>query len=91
VGEKAAQFAIWHNIDGSITIRRTGYYSVDYQLMALEEIAGKTKVMPDEFINVQGNNVTDAFKFYVRPLLGSGLQSAQRLRAPMAEKILNRG
>ena len=24
VGEKAAQFAIWHNIDGSITINRTG-------------------------------------------------------------------
>lgn len=30
VGEKAAQFAIWHNLDGSITIQRTGYYSVDY-------------------------------------------------------------
>ncbi len=88
VGEKAAQFAIWHKVDGSITIQRIGYYSVDYKIVALEKIAAKTKIMPDEFINAEGNNVTDAFKFYVRPLLGSGLPSAHRLRAPMANKIL---
>ncbi len=88
VGEKAAQFALWHNMDGSITIHRTGYYSVNYQLTPLSKVAGKTRHMPDEFINPEGNNVTDAFKFYVRPLLGSGLQSADRLRAPLAPKIL---
>lgn len=90
VGEKAAQFAIWHNLDGSITIHRTGYYSVDYKITPLKEVAGKTRHMPDEFINAEGNNVTDAYKFYLRPLLGSGLQSADRLRAPMIDKILNR-
>lgn len=89
VGEKAAQFAIWNNKDGSITIHRTGFYSVDYMLTPLLYVAGKTKHMPDEFINCEGNNVTDAFKFYVRPLLGSGMQQAYRLRAPKAEKILN--
>jgi len=90
VGEKAAQFAIWQDMDGSITIQRTGYYSVDYKLISLADVAGKTRHMPDEFINGAGNNVTDAFKFYVRPLLGSGLQSAHRLRAPLVPKILNR-
>jgi 6-phosphofructokinase 1 len=90
VGEKAAQFAIWHNIDGSITIHRTGYYSVDYKITPLDEVAGKTKYMPSEFINRAGNNVTDAFKFYVRPLLGSGLDSAHRIRAPRVPKILNK-
>jgi 6-phosphofructokinase 1 len=90
VGEKAAQFAIWHNIDGSITIHRTGYYSVDYKITDLREVAGKTKHMADEFINAAGNNVTDAFKFYVRPLLGSGLDSAHRIRAPRVSKILNK-
>lgn len=90
VGEKAAQFAIWHNIDGSITIHRTGYYSVDYKITPLKEVAGKTKHMPEDFINKEGNNVTDAFKFYIRPLLGSGLQSAHRIRAPRVEKILNK-
>lgn len=90
VGEKAAQFAIWDNVDGSITIHRTGYYSVDYQLTELKEVAGKTKLMPDEFINKDGNNVTDAFKYYLTPLLGSHMPSASMLRAPRAEKILNK-
>ncbi|MCX5734375.1 MAG: 6-phosphofructokinase, partial [candidate division NC10 bacterium] len=61
VGEKAAQYAIWHNMDGSITIQRTGDYSVDYRLVPLQELAGKTRHMPDEFINAAGNNVSDAF------------------------------
>jgi len=88
VGEKAAQYAIWHNLDGSITIQRTGEYSVDYRLVPLEEVAGKTRHMPHEFINAAGNNVTDAFRYYCRPLLGSGLQSAHRLRAPRVSRIL---
>ena len=82
VGEKAAQFAIWYNVDGSITIQRTGFYSVNYELRRLEEIAGKTKLMPDNFINKEGNNVTDDFKFYVSPLVGSGFPVAHRIRAP---------
>jgi 6-phosphofructokinase 1 len=90
VGEKAAQFALWNNVDGSIVIKRTGYYSVDYSLEPLANIAAKTKHMADEFINPQGNGVTDAFKFYLRPLLGSGFNTPHRLRAPMAEKILNK-
>lgn len=88
VGEKAAQFSIWNKVDGSITIKRTGFYSVDYQLENIDLIAGKTRVMPAEFINGMGNHVTDAFKYYCRPLLGSGYPSAHRLRAPMAPKIL---
>jgi 6-phosphofructokinase 1 len=88
VGEKAAQFAIWHNVDGSITIHRTGDYSVDYQLTDLKEVAGKTKVMPAEFINAEGNNVTAAFKNYVTPLLGTDMGSAHRLRAPRVPKLL---
>jgi 6-phosphofructokinase 1 len=89
VGEKAAQYAIWHNQDGSITIQRTGEYSVDYRLVPLNEVAGKTRHMPDDFINAAGNNVTDAFRYYCRPLLGSGLQSAHRLRAPKVPKRLH--
>ena len=90
VGERAVQFALWHNMDGSVVMERTGYYSVDYRLAALADVAGKTRHMPDEFINTAGNHITDAFKFYLRPLLGSGLGSATHLRAPRAEKILRK-
>ena len=88
VGEKAAQYAMWNDADGSIVIRRTGYYSVDYEFVPLERIAGKTRYMPDDYINASGNGVTDSFKFYVRPLLGSGFQDAHYLRASMAPKLL---
>ncbi len=88
VGEKAAQFALWHNVDGSITIHRTGYYSVDYKLTQLDKLAAQTKLMPDHFINEKGNHVTDAFKYYLTPLLGSNMPSASMLRAPMADRIL---
>ncbi len=87
VGERAAQFALWNNVDGSVTINRTGYYSVDYQIRPLVDIAAKTRLMPDEFLNADGNNVTDAFKYYLQPLLGTGMPDVARLRAPAAEKI----
>lgn len=89
VGEKAAQYALWDNVDGSVTIHRTGMYSVDYKLSRLEEVAKYTKSMPDEYINEAGNNVTEAYKHYVIPLLGSGMLKAHKLRAPRVNKILN--
>jgi 6-phosphofructokinase 1 len=88
VGERAAHYALWYNLDGSISIQRTGYYSVNYQLEKLEDIAGKTRHMPDNYINADGNGVTDDFRYYLRPLLGSGFPVAHRLRAPKVGKIL---
>ncbi|NPV89467.1 MAG: 6-phosphofructokinase [Firmicutes bacterium] len=88
VGERAVQFAIWHDVDGSVTIQRTGNYSVDYRLANFEAVAAKTRLMPDDFINWEGNHVTESFRFYARPLLGSGLQIPSRVRAPKVEKVL---
>lgn len=88
VGERAAHYAIWYNLDGSISIQRTGFYSVNYQLEKLEDVARKTRHMPDEFINSTANGVTDEFRYYLRPLLGSGFEAAHRLRAPIVSKLL---
>jgi len=90
VGEKAAQFALWHNLDGSVTIHRTGDYAVEYKLTKIEEIAAKTKLMADHFINASGNHVTEAFRQYANPLLGSNMPVASMLRAPRATKILTK-
>jgi 6-phosphofructokinase 1 len=89
VGEKAVQYAMWGDRDGSVAIKRTGFYSVDYHLIPLESVAGKTRVMEDEFIAASGTDVTDAFRMYLRPLLGSGLADAYRLRLNKVDKILN--
>lgn len=90
VGEKAVQFALWNNVDGSVTIHRTGSYSVDYKLTKLEDVAKFTKSMPDIFINEEGNHVTEEFKNYLRPLLGTNMPEPHRLRAPRVSKILNK-
>lgn len=90
VGEKAVQFAFHGDRDGSVAIRRSGYYSVDYELLPLAAVAGKTRVMEDEFIAASGTDVTDAFRLYLRPLLGSGMPDAFRLRPNPVPKILNR-
>jgi len=88
VGEKAVQYAIWGDRDGSVAIKRNGYYSADYELLPLEAVAGKTRVMEDEFISPCGTDITDAFRLYLRPLLGSGMPDAYRLRPnPVAKRL----
>ena len=88
VGEKAVQYAMKAGRDGSVAIRRVGEYAVDYPLIALESVAGKTRVMEDHFIAGSGNDVTGAFHDYLRPLLGAGLPEVSRLRAPGVAKVL---
>jgi 6-phosphofructokinase 1 len=91
VGEKAVQYAMWDNVDGSIAIRRPVLnYSVDYELVPIEKVAGKTRHMPDNFINADANGVTEDFLNYCRPLLGSDFPQSHRLRAPMVPKILHK-
>jgi 6-phosphofructokinase 1 len=88
LGEIAVQYAMWDNVDGSIVIRRPVLnYSVTYDLVHLSEVAAKTRTMPDEFINAEGNGVTGHFYNYCRPLMGSGFPEAHRLRAPNVPKI----
>ena len=91
VGEKAVQFAMWGNRDGSVAIKRTGFYSVDYELLDLESVAGKTRTLEDEFIAPSGTDITDAFRLYLRPLLGSKMPDAFRLRSNPVPKRMNRG
>jgi 6-phosphofructokinase len=89
-GEKAVQFALAQDRDGSVTIHRpkAGAYAASYQFTALEELAGKTRHMPDDFITGPGNGVTDAFRAYLGPLLGSGLPRIGRLQNHAVTKIV---
>ena len=88
--------------DGSISFlnnaaeRLFGYaraqvLGADYSLLPLDAVAGKTRVMDDAFISDCGTDVTDAFRLYLRPLLGSGLTDAYRLRPAPVAKVLHRG
>jgi 6-phosphofructokinase 1 len=89
VGEKAVQYSVWHNVDGSVAIERVGNYAVEYELLKLEDVAAKTKTMADEFINEAGNGVTDAFRNYAHPLAGD-LAVCDRIAAPAVHKIMGK-
>lgn len=88
VGEKAVQYGFWTGQDGSVAIRRKGHYAVDYELQPLSAVAGLTRTMDQAFIAPSGTDVTDAFRLYLRPLLGSNLPDAVHLRPTLVPKML---
>jgi 6-phosphofructokinase 1 len=71
-GRMAVKFAMKEN-SGSVAMERLGSgrrYAVNYVRTELKNVAEKTKKMPDEFINAEGNSVTQAFIEYAMPLTG---------------------
>jgi 6-phosphofructokinase 1 len=90
-GRHAVQYAM-NEISGSVAIKRLGSgksahgrdfakgenYAVELFRTELASVAEKTKSMPDEFINKEGNGVTSAFVDYALPLTG-GLPKTEYL------------
>jgi 6-phosphofructokinase 1 len=67
--------------NGSIAMKRTGNgnnYGVEYFRTNLSNVAEKTKSVPDEYINAEGNGMTQAFIDYALPLVG-GLPKTEYL------------
>ncbi|MBU1517533.1 MAG: 6-phosphofructokinase [Planctomycetes bacterium] len=79
-GRHAVQYAM-DELNGSVAMKRTGSgknYGVELFRTELKNVAEKTKSLPDEFINKEGNGVTDAFIKYAMPLTG-GLPKTEYL------------
>lgn len=72
VGKWAVKYAMKGDIDGSVTINRKegNDYIIDFGLTQLKNVARVTKELPEEFINDEGNFVTDAFIKYAGPIVG---------------------
>jgi len=71
-GRKAVQYSMEFD-NGSVAMKRTGNganYGVEYFRTDLSNVAEHTKSVPDEFINAEGNGMTDAFIEYAKPLVG---------------------
>lgn len=75
--------------NGSIAIRRLASgadYASDTFITPLSTVAKHTKSFDAEFINSDGNHVTDAFRDYALPLLGE-LPEIGRIEAPKITPI----
>ena len=71
-GRHAVQYAI-EEVSGSVAIKRVAGgkdYKIEIFRTELKNVAEKTKPLPDEFINADGNGITDAFVEYAMPLTG---------------------
>jgi 6-phosphofructokinase 1 len=71
-GREAVRYAMEHP-SGSVAMKRIGNgrnYAVELFRTELKNVAERTKSMPDEFINADGNDVTGAFMEYAMPLVG---------------------
>jgi 6-phosphofructokinase len=91
VGEKAVQYAMWGGRDGSVAIKRTGFYSVDYELLPLESVAGKTRTMEDDFISACGHRRDRRLPPLPAAAAGLGHARCVPLRTNPVAKVLNRG
>ena len=92
VGTKAVEWAMSGSRDGSVTIKRmrtaAGAYAVEYELVPLTVVAGKTRTMEDDLIASSGTDISEAFRLYLQPLLGTDMPDAARLQAPAVPKVL---
>lgn len=71
-GRLAVQYSMKED-NGSVAMKRTGNgadYGVEYFRTDLCNVAEHTKSVPAEFINADGNGMTDAFVEYAKPLVG---------------------
>jgi 6-phosphofructokinase len=71
-GRQAVKYAMTRD-NGSVAMKRTatgGKYGVRLFRTELKNVAEKTKSMPAEYINADGNGVTQAFMDYALPLVG---------------------
>lgn len=71
-GKEAVKAAINGHTGVMVGFERSGdgIYEIRPILIPLEQVMLVEKTMPDEFINADGNGVTEAFKQWCRPLVG---------------------
>ena len=71
VGRMAVQYSAKGDAGGSVAMRRVpgGQYKIETFVTPLSTVARETKHMDPSYIS-DGNNITEAFKQYVKPLVG---------------------
>lgn len=75
VGQKAVELAIKGYSGKMIILKREEGkdYKCHFDVTPLENVANVEKLIPDQFINSEGNYITEAFKDYALPLIGDSL------------------
>lgn len=89
-GKTAVEQAVQGKSGYMIALERTpgDKYRCMMGLIKLEHVANLRRIVPDEFINKDGNDVTKEFLEWVRPLIRPGLPKYARLKRVLVKKKL---
>lgn len=81
VGRAAVQLAAAGESGVMVTLERQSSdpYFCETGMALLDQVANAERLLPDEYVNALGNDVTDAFLEYARPLIGTSLPPLARL------------
>jgi 6-phosphofructokinase 1 len=81
VGREAVRHAVEGRDGHMVTLARESNdpYRWTTGLAPLEKVANAERKVPDEFISPEGNDMTEAFLAYARPLIGGPLPAYARL------------
>lgn len=92
VGQMAVRHAVAGVSDRMVTLVRESDepYRCTTGLVELEKVARAEKVMPDSYLNQRGNDVTEPFLQYARPLIGASLPRYVQLERHPVPKLLGR-
>jgi 6-phosphofructokinase 1 len=90
VGKVALREAVGGTTGYMVTLDRMSGpdYECQTGLAKLEEVAGRTRTVPKEFVTKNGNFITNDFVDYAKPLIGAALPRYARLRKFAVEKRL---
>lgn len=82
VGRAAVRLAAAGQSDVMVTLERSRgeVYACDTGMASLEAVANEERLLPEEYVNARGMDVTSAFMDYARPLIGTTLPRVGRLR-----------
>ncbi len=91
VGETAVREALKGVTDRMITIERVSDdpYESRTGLVELARVANAERFLPEEYLSPSGNDVTDAFIAYARPLIGDPLSPYARLAHRPVQRLVN--
>ena len=92
IGRKAVSLMVDGYTGYVMTVQRdreSQQYKPIYGTARLEDVAGMNQPLPRNYLNERGNDVTDAFLEYVRPLIGGPLPEYVSLEKVMVEKRLS--
>ena len=81
-GRAAVRYALDGHSDHIVTLARQpgSRYSCTVGLAPLDQVAGRVKAMPEEYLDRPRGFVTDGFIKYARPLIGGPLPRFGRVR-----------